>query len=438
MNTNVSNTLKNPAKQSSQASPSSQNISSQNQIVGLSIVVPCYNEEISLPPFMAEITKVMNGIVPLLEQNLTLLSGDFANFTNADFTKVDFGRADFSADSSRANANASAFLPYEIIFVNDGSRDKTLQVLDSIKAQESTQKDISQKRQIHIHSFSRNFGKEAAILAGLQKARGQGVILLDADLQDPPRLITDMVRIWLESKRETKVIYACRTTRAGESKIRAFLSELFYKVSNFISEVKIESGVRDFRLMDKEVITSLLQMNEYHRFCKAMFAWVGYKREKLEYEYIPHIKESSSWSFWKLFKYAVEGIVSFSTMPLRLAFVFGFIISAFAVVFGIYRIIDTIIYGNAVAGYPSLIVIISFIGGIELIILGVIGEYIARIYEQVKSRPHFILENRHLQNHHDDNGDNAGLRDDNEPHKTNSTPKSSSSAKSNGSKSALF
>ena len=125
-------------------------------------------------------------------------------------------------------------------------------------------------------------------------------------------------------------------------------------------------------------------------------------------------------------------------MPLRLAFVFGFIISAFAVVFGIYRIIDTIIYGNAVAGYPSLIVIISFIGGIELIILGVIGEYIARIYEQVKSRPHFILENRHLQNHHDDNGDNAGLRDDNESHKTNSTPKSSSSTKSNGSKSALF
>ncbi|MGX3045403.1 glycosyltransferase family 2 protein [Helicobacter sp. T3_23-1056] len=439
MNTNVSNTLKTPTKQPStkqipakhglqNASPSSQN--KQNKIVGLSIVVPCYNEEISLPPFMAEITKVMNGIVPLLEQNLTLLSGDFAKADFADFadfatdsTKTDFDGADFG------NADEKTFLPYEIIFVNDGSRDKTLQVLDNIKSQEFTKTDISQKRQIHIHSFSRNFGKEAAILAGLQKARGQGVILLDADLQDPPRLISDMVRIWLESKRETKVIYACRTTRAGESKIRAFLSELFYKVSNFISEVKIESGVRDFRLMDKEVIASLLQMNEYHRFCKAMFAWVGYKREKLEYEYIPHIKESSSWSFWKLFKYAVEGIVSFSTMPLRLAFVFGFIISAFAVVFGIYRIIDTIIYGNAVAGYPSLIVIISFIGGIELIILGVIGEYIARIYEQVKSRPHFILEHRHLENSHENNAD---LTDGNEKPKLDSTPKSSSS------KSALF
>lgn len=348
-------------------------------LVGLSIVVPCYNEEISLPLFMEEITKVMSGVVPLLLGNASLIA-PVGSSAKSDFAK---------------NAkNTSEFLPYEIIFVNDGSRDKTLQVLDNIVAKESS--DEAKSRKIHIHSFSRNFGKEAAILAGLGKAQGQGVVLIDADLQDPPRLIGDMVRIWLESKRETKVIYARRTTRAGESKIRAFLSEMFYKVSNFISEVKIESGVRDFRLMDREVIASLLQMGEYHRFCKAMFAWVGYKRECLEYEYIPHIKESSSWSFWKLFKYAIEGIVSFSTMPLRIAFVLGFIISAFAAVFGVYRIVDTIIYGNAVAGYPSLIVIITFIGGIQLMILGVIGEYIARIYEQVKSRPHFILENRNV------------------------------------------
>lgn len=348
-------------------------------LVGLSIVVPCYNEEVSLPLFMEEITKVMSGVVPLLLDNVALISPVGMS------TKKDFAKND---------KNISGFLPYEIIFVNDGSRDKTLQVLDNIVAKESS--DEANSRKIHIHSFSRNFGKEAAILAGLGKAQGQGVVLIDADLQDPPRLIGDMVRIWLESKRETKIIYARRTTRAGESKVRAFLSEMFYKVSNFISEVKIESGVRDFRLMDREVIASLLQMGEYHRFCKAMFAWVGYKRECLEYEYIPHIKESSSWSFWKLFKYAIEGIVSFSTMPLRIAFVLGFIISAFAAVFGVYRIIDTIIYGNAVAGYPSLIVIITFIGGIQLMILGVIGEYIARIYEQVKSRPHFILEHRNV------------------------------------------
>lgn len=356
-------------------------------LVGLSIVVPCYNEEVSLPLFMEEITKVMSGVVPLLLDNVALI----APATPAGSpTKNDFAKNDFAKNAK----NTSGFLPYEIIFVNDGSRDKTLQVLDNIVAKESS--DEANSRKIHIHSFSRNFGKEAAILAGLGKAQGQGVVLIDADLQDPPRLIGDMVRIWLESKRETKIIYARRTTRAGESKVRAFLSEMFYKVSNFISEVKIESGVRDFRLMDREVIASLLQMGEYHRFCKAMFAWVGYKRECLEYEYIPHIKESSSWSFWKLFKYAIEGIVSFSTMPLRIAFVLGFIISAFAAVFGVYRIIDTIIYGNAVAGYPSLIVIITFIGGIQLMILGVIGEYIARIYEQVKSRPHFILEHRNV------------------------------------------
>ena len=359
------------------------NLANEN-LVGLSIVVPCYNEEISLPLFMEEITKVMSGIVPLLLGNVALISPATPALSPA---KSDFAK-------SAKNEKPSEFLPYEIIFVNDGSRDKTLQVLDNIVAKESS--DEAKSRKIHIHSFSRNFGKEAAILAGLGKARGQGVVLIDADLQDPPRLIGDMVRIWLESKRETKIIYARRTTRAGESKIRAFLSEMFYKVSNFISEVKIESGVRDFRLMDREVIASLLQMGEYHRFCKAMFAWVGYKRECLEYEYIPHIKESSSWSFWKLFKYAIEGIVSFSTMPLRIAFVLGFIISAFAAVFGVYRIVDTIIYGNAVAGYPSLIVIITFIGGIQLMILGVIGEYIARIYEQVKSRPHFILEHRNV------------------------------------------
>ena len=226
----------------------------------------------------------------------------------------------------------------------------------------------------------------------MQKARGEGVILLDADLQDPPSLIPQMIQIWLDSNREIKVVYARRTTRAGESKIRAALSEMFYKLSNLISEVKIESGVRDFRLMDREVIDALLEMKEYHRFSKAMFAWVGFKRQCLEYEYIPHFKESSSWSFWKLFKYAIEGIVSFSTAPLRIAFVLGSLISLFAFGYGIYRFVFTLLYGNLVPGYPSLIVLISFIGGIQLMLLGVIGEYIARIYEQVKMRPIYILE----------------------------------------------
>lgn len=315
----------------------------------ISIVVPCYNEEVSLPRFLEEITKTMSGVKHLFPQD------------NKPF--------------------------YELIFVNDGSKDETLEILHNMQKNHT-----DSTYRINVYSFSRNFGKEAAILAGLQKARGEGVILLDADLQDPPSLIPQMIQIWLDSNREIKVVYARRTTRAGESKIRAALSEMFYKLSNLISEVKIESGVRDFRLMDREVIDALLEMKEYHRFSKAMFAWVGFKRQCLEYEYIPHFKESSSWSFWKLFKYAIEGIVSFSTAPLRIAFVLGSLISFFAFGYGIYRFVFTLLYGNLVPGYPSLIVLISFIGGIQLMLLGVIGEYIARIYEQVKMRPIYILE----------------------------------------------
>ena len=347
--------------------------------IGISVVVPCYNEEVSLRPFLQEITKTMDALVPILRENRDLLRQTLAQNLNS---------PTLCSPASLASSTQE-FIPYELIFVNDGSRDSTLSILEDIATS-----DANPNRRVQVFSFSRNFGKEAAILAGLERASGEGVVLLDADLQDPPGMIADMTRIWLESSRQTKVIYARRTTRAGESKIRAALSEAFYKISNFISEVKIESGVRDFRLMDKEVVQALLEMKEYHRFSKAMFAWVGFKRECLEYEYIPHFKESSSWSFWKLFKYAIEGIVSFSTMPLRIAFVLGFFISAFAVCFGIYRIIDTILHGNAVAGYPSLIVIITFIGGIQLMLLGVIGEYIARIYEQVKMRPHFILNTR--------------------------------------------
>lgn len=398
----------------------------------ISIVVPCYNEEVSLPRFLNEITRTMSSMGAKVR-------GYFGLESNSPF--------------------------YELIFVNDGSKDRTLELLKEMKAayknsdiqgfllrnvkldskdskdfasqniesknakniesnaqdsnitesKNADSKDIKSNPQnsnisnnldskvtestinqndftIRIFSFSRNFGKEAAILAGLKQAKGEGVILLDADLQDPPNLIPQMINIWLDSKRDTKVIYARRTTRAGESKIRAFLSEQFYRVSNALSEVKIESGVRDFRLMDREVINSLLNMSEYHRFSKAMFAWVGFKRQCLEYEYIPHFKEASSWSFWKLFKYAIEGIVSFSTTPLRFAFIFGFLISAISLCYGLYRFIYTLMYGNLVPGYPSLIVIITFIGGIQLILLGVIGEYIARIYEQVKNRPIYILE----------------------------------------------
>ncbi|STQ86551.1 glycosyltransferase [Helicobacter muridarum] len=327
--------------------------------IGISIVVPCYNEEVSLPRFLQEITKTMDSTKLILSKY--------------------FAREEQNNDDNKKKPL------YELIFINDGSKDGTLFMLQKL------QEEYSQY-EIRIFSFSRNFGKEAGILAGLEQARGEGVILLDADLQDPPSLIPQMIQTWLESNREIKIIYARRSDRNGESKVRAIFSELFYKISNYISEVKIESGVRDFRLMDKEVIQALLRLREYHRFSKAMFAWVGFRSKCLEYEYIPHFKDSSSWSFWNLFKYAIEGIISFSTMPLRIAFILGFIMSIISGGYGIYRLIWTILYGNLVPGYPSLICIITFIGGMQLILLGVIGEYIARIYEQVKQRPHYILE----------------------------------------------
>lgn len=242
--------------------------------------------------------------------------------------------------------------------------------------------------EIKIIDFSRNFGKESAIYAGLQASSGDCVALIDVDLQDPPSMLKDMFAKW--HSKEADVIYARRISRTGEGFIRAKLSQCFYMLSNLISAVRLESGVRDFRLMDRQVVNALLKMSEYHRFSKAMFEWVGFKRVGLAYEYIPRTQGSSGWSFWKLFKYAIEGFVSFSTMPLRIAFVLGLVMSVLSLGYGCYAIISTLIFHNAVAGWTSLVAWIAFLGGVQLIILGIIGEYIARIYEQVKSRPIYI------------------------------------------------
>ena len=188
-------------------------------------------------------------------------------------------------------------------------------------------------KNVRLIKFSRNFGKEAAILAGLQKSIGKAVVLMDADLQDPPYLIEQMYKIWINNG--AKIIYAKRASRVGESYIKSRLSELFYKISNFLSDVKIESGVRDFRLMDRAVVDELVKMREYHRFSKMMFACVGFSRVCLEYEYAPRVAGNTSWKFWGLFNYAIEGIVSFSTKPLKMAFWIWFIISAISGIYGI-------------------------------------------------------------------------------------------------------
>ncbi len=270
---------------------------------------------------------------------------------------------------------------YEFIFVNDGSRDDTLKTL--CKLQDAF-------KNIHILDFSRNFGKEAAILAGLRECKGEYVVLMDADLQDPQWLLPQMFEIMKDKK--VDIVCVRRKDRAGDSILRKILSNLFYKIYGFISEVKLQNGVRDFRLLRREVVDAILSLNEYHRFSKAIFEWVGFERAFLDYEYIPRASGESTFSLYKLFKYGLEGIISFSTMPLRLAFVIGFIVSLVAFIYGCVMIIRTLLYGNPVSGYPSLICVVMFLGGVQLIVLGIIGEYIARIYEQIKNRPHYILK----------------------------------------------
>lgn len=311
--------------------------------VELSFVVPCYNESMNLDSFYLEILNQINTI----------------------------------------NRQNSKQISCEFIFINDGSTDNTLEILDNLALKDN---------RVRILNFSRNFGKEAAILAGLRASNAKATILIDADLQDPVELIPIMYQKYITQNID--MVCVRRIDRKGESKIRAFFSDMFYKISRLMSEISIQSGVRDFRLMSKEAVEAILSLGEYHRFSKAIFEWVGFSKIYLEYSYIPRNGGSSGWSFWRLFKYGIEGLISFSTMPLRLAFILGFIASFGAFIYMIVLVIDTLIYGNAVRGYPSLMCVIIFFSGVILIVLGIIGEYIARIYEQVKNRPNYILKNK--------------------------------------------
>lgn len=274
-------------------------------------------------------------------------------------------------------------LDYEFVFINDGSTDNTLEILENL---------ASCDNRIRFIDFSRNFGKESAILAGLRHSHGDAIILIDADLQDPAELISQMLyHHFIEGK---DIICVKRNDRSGDGIARRIFTHIFYKFHNLINTIKLDNGVRDFRLMSREVVDCILEMGEYHRFSKAIFEWVGFEKIYLEYSYIPREAGVSGWSFWKLFKYAIEGIVSFSTAPLRIAFIAGFFASLIALIYTIYILIDTLIFGNPVKGYPSLVCIILFLGGLQLIVLGIIGEYIARIYEQVKHRPHYFIKKK--------------------------------------------
>ena len=301
----------------------------------LSVIVPCYNEEQPLPIFYEEISNVLKTIKTL---------------------------------------------EYELIFIDDGSKDNTLNI---IKAYSKLDKKVK------YISFSRNFGKEAAMIAGLEYSKGDYVTLMDADMQDPPSLLPKMYEIL--TKENYDVIGTRRVTRKGEPKIRSFFSRMFYRIINKMSKTEMVDGARDFRLMKRKVVDAIISMKEYNRYSKGIFSFVGFKTKWLEYENIKRVAGKTKWSFWKLFKYAIEGIVGYSTFPLVLSALIGLIFCMLAFILIIVIIIKTLIFGDPVSGWPSLMCVIFFIGGIQLFVMGIIGEYLSKTYLETKNRPIYII-----------------------------------------------
>ena len=307
----------------------------------ISIVVPCYNEEESIPLFAQELDCVVRMMM---------------------------------ADDET--------LSFELILVDDGSSDQTLQVM---KACESS--DFS--FQVRWLSFSRNFGKEAALYAGLKAARGSYVATMDADMQDPPSLLPEMFRI-LKTEDVDNVAMR-RTTRQGEPLIRSFFARMFYRIINKISNADIVDGARDYRLMRRIMVDAVLSLGEYNRFSKGIFGWVGFKTYWFEYENVERMAGETKWSFSKLFAYSLDGIVGFSTVPLSIASVAGIACCLLAIVFMLIIIVRALVFGDPVAGWPSLITVILLLGGVQLLCLGVLGMYLSKTYLETKKRPLYIV-----------------------------------------------
>lgn len=300
----------------------------------ISLIVPCYNEEEALPVFYKETIKVLKSM------------------------KVN----------------------YELLFVDDGSKDSTLKLLEELAKRNKNVKYIS---------FSRNFGKEAAMYAGFCSAKGDYVAVMDADMQDPPSLLPEMVSIL--DKGEYDSVATRRVDRKGESKIRSWFAKQFYKIINKISDADIVDGARDFRLMKREMVDAIVSMGEYNRFSKGIFGWVGFKTYWLPFENVERVAGTTKWSFWGLFKYAISGIVNFSQFPLDVASGFGLIMTAIAFFMLIFIIVRKLMFGDPVAGWASTMSVIVFIGGIQLLCLGIIGQYLGKTYIETKKRPQYIV-----------------------------------------------
>ena len=273
---------------------------------------------------------------------------------------------------------------FEYIFVNDGSTDQTLAVLRELS---------SRCADVHYLSFSRNVGKEAALYAGLQEASGDFVTVMDVDLQDPPELLIEM-KAMLDTNPELDCVGTCRTTREGEPLIRSFFANLFYKLLNKISQVEMVDGARDFRLMRRQMVEAILEVSEYNRFSKGIFAWVGFNTEYLEYKNVERVAGKTSWNFWSLFNYSLEGIVNFSDAPLNIAFLGGILSWILAFILMAVIIIRTLVFGDPTSGWPSLMTVILLLGGFQLLTIGILGKYIGKIFMETKKRPVYVIKEK--------------------------------------------
>ncbi len=306
-------------------------------MISLSVVVPTYNEQDVLPAFHRRLCAVIDALD----------------------------------------------MHTQIIYVNDGSTDDTLQVIGDLRAHDA---------RVALVDLSRNFGKEIALTAGLDHAEGDAVIVIDADLQDPPELIPELIRKWQEG---FDVVYAKRTCRDGEGLVKKSTAYLFYRLIQKVSRVKIPEDTGDYRLLSRRAVQALGQLREQHRFMKGLFAWIGYPQAAVPYRRAPRFAGTTKWDYWNLWNFALEGITSFTIAPLKIATYVGLASALGAFLYGIYIMVDTILYGNPVPGYPSLLVAVLFIGGVQLLSIGVIGEYLGRMFDESKNRPLYFIKDYH-------------------------------------------
>ncbi len=302
----------------------------------LSVIVPCYNEEENILPFYEELIK----------------NDSFFREKSVDM---------------------------EILYIDDGSRDRTAEAVKKLRERDE---------RVHLLSFSRNFGKEAAIYAGLEHSHGDWVVLMDVDLQDPPALLPEMYS-WLEQGYDS--VATRRVSRKGEPPIRSLFARLFYKLMKKISKTEIMDGARDYRLMTRQMADAVLSMQEYNRFTKGIFGWVGFQTKWLEYENVERARGETKWSFWKLFLYSMDGIMAFSTVPLMIAAVVGVLFCLLAFVMIVFIIVRKLVFGDPVSGWPSLVCIMLFLSGVQFFCTGILGQYLAKTYMEVKRRPIYLI-----------------------------------------------